>query len=200
MSVDRRQVARFIKEVLKSGTPDWYRFPRDYKAMVDEWHREAQENLWAECRAYKDGEQETLSNIAGRRVNIMSAAEFMRRLRAAGLTCFSHDSELKDGTASLFVLMPTINGGEFEPMASIQVPLMWEWTTMRIDPVTNLPCGWRDIGWRSAVLSLIKSGALTEEQADRIFGKPRVASVSRIHRRLLFHYRNGGNRNATKAA
>ena len=194
MSIDLRETRQFVKNVLKSGTPKWYSHPQDYKAMVDEWHRQAQENLWAECRAYKAQDQEFLS--VPRRENLMASAVFMRKLRQAGLTCFSHDSQLGDGSASLFVLMPTVTGGEFQPMCSIQVPLMWEWSTIRIDPVTNLPQGFRDIGWRSAVRCLIVNGALTEDQAHAIFGKPREASVSRIYRRLLCEHRNGGKRAA----
>lgn len=195
MGVDRKETLGIIKQLLKGGTPDWYRFPGDYKAMVDEWHKEAHENLLAECRYYQVDDQETLSDPAGRRVNIMPAAVFMRKLRNEGkLTCFSHDSQLQDGSASLFVLMPTKNGGEFQPMCSIQVPLMWEWSLLRIDPKTNLPTGFRDIGWRSAVRCLIMNGALTEQRAHEIFGKPRICRVSRSYRRMLFDYHNNMRR------
>ena len=81
-------------------------------------------------------------------------------------------------------------------MASIQVPLMWEWTTMRVNSDTGLAEGYRDIGWRSAVCSLIRNGALTEERAHKIFGKPREFSGSRYYREALFQIRNGGQRNA----
>jgi hypothetical protein len=191
MAVNRAETMAIIKELLKHGTPDWYRFPQHYKAMVDEWHKEAQENLWAECRAYKTDEQDLMVDPRGRRVNLMPAALFMSKLRKeGGLTCFSHDSPLADNSASLFVLMPTAKGGEFQPMCSIQVPLMWEWSLLRIDPATNLPTGFRDIGWRSAVRCLIVNGALTEERAHQIFGKPRESIVSRRYRRMLFEYRN----------
>ena len=192
--IDRRQVEHFVKEQLKGGTPKWYSNPEDYKAMVDEWHREAKENLLAECRAYKFQDQDLLSNPAGRRVNPMSAAEFMRKLRTNGLTCFSHDSPLKDGSASLFVLVPSKDGGFFQPQCSIQVPLMWEWSTIRLDPKMQLPSGFRDIGWRSAVRCLIENGVWTEEKAHQVFGAPREASVSRIYRRMLCEHRNGGKR------
>jgi hypothetical protein len=194
MSVDRRQVEQFVKEVLKSGTPKWVSHPEDYRQMVKEYHEQARENLLDECRMYKCQDQDFLA--IPRRENLMSAAVFMRKLRDAGLTCFSHDSTLGDGTASLFVLMPTENGGQFKPMCSIQVPLMWEWSTIRLDPATQLPAGFRDIGWRSAVRCLITNGALTEDQAHVIFGKPREASVSRIYRKMLCEHRNGGKRYA----
>jgi hypothetical protein len=190
MPVDLRQVEIFVQEVLKHGTPRWYSHPQEYKQMVAEWHAEARENLLRECRAYKAQDQEFLATP--RRVNLMPAAVFMRKLRGAGLTCFSHDSSLGDGSASLFVLVPTENGGEFKPICSIQVPLMWEWSTIRIHPVTQLPDGFRDIGWRSAVRCLISDGVLTEDQADAIFSKPSDGAVSRIYRRLLYEDRNGG--------
>ena len=196
MAIDRKQVGKFVSELLKGGTPRWVSHPEDYKAMVDEWHRKAQQELHEECRAYKCQDQDLLTNPAGRRVNIMAAAVFMRKLRKAGLTCFSQDSQLEDGSASLFVLVPTEKGGEFTPICSIQVPLMWEWSTIRVDPKTNLPMGFRDIGWRSAVRCLITKGIFTEEKAHRIFGTPREASVSRIYRRMLCEHRNGAKRYA----
>jgi hypothetical protein len=196
MPVDRKQVTRFIKELLKGGTPDWYRFPHHYKAMADEWRRQAQEELHRECRFYKVDDQDSLSDPAGRRVNPMPAAMFMRKLRMAGLTCFSHDSQLNDGSASLFVLMPTIYGGEFKPICSIQVPIMWEWSLLRIDPKTNLPTGFRDIGWRSAVCCLIQQGVFTEERAHQIFREPRTSLISRRYRRMLYEHRNERRKNA----
>lgn len=190
MGVNKRETLDQIKQLLKSGTPDWYRFPKHYKAMVDEWHKEAHENLLAECRSYQVDDQDDLADRRGRRVNPMAAAFFMAKLRKAGLTCFSHDSPLQDHSASLFVLMPGEHGGEFQPMCSIQVPIMWEWSLLRIDPRTNLPTGFRDIGWRSAVRCLIVNGALTEERAHKIFGKPREAATSRRYRRMLWDHRN----------
>lgn len=197
MAVDMKQVHGFVKGVLKHGTPRWLSHPRDYTGMVNEWHAKVREDLQRECLEYRSEEQDELSETRGRRVNMMAAAVFMRKLRTEGkLTCYSHDSVLNDGSASLFVLLPTSQGGVFVPMASIQVPLMWEWTTMRIDENTGLAVGYRDIGWRSAVCSLIKNGALTEEKAHRIFGKPREFSGSKYYRRQLFEIRNGGKRNA----
>jgi hypothetical protein len=196
MAIDRKSVEHIVKETLKHGTPRWVSNPQEYRGMANEWHAQVREDLLAECRAYKFADQDLLSNPKGRRVNLMAAAVFMRKLRSAGITCFSHDSQLNDGSASLFVLMPTATGGEFQPMSSIQVPLMWEWSTIRLDPRTNLPAGFRDIGWRSAVRCLITNGVLTEDQAHVIFGKSRESSVSRIYRRMLCEHRNGGKRYA----
>jgi hypothetical protein len=194
MAVDLAQVGNFVKNVLKSGTPKWVSHPEDYKAMVDEWHKQAQENLWSECRKFKFEDQDLLADVTERRVNPMMAAMFMKKLRNAGLSCFSHDSPLMDHSASLFVWMPTPKGGEYQPMCSIQVPIMWEWTTIKLDPNTLLPEGFRDIGWRSAVRCLIEREALTEDQAHAIFGKPRIAPVSRRYRRMLHEIRNGGRK------
>jgi ribosomal protein S21 len=184
MGVDRKQTLRLIKELLKGGTPDWYRFPQDYKAKVDEWHKEARENLLAECREYRFQDQDFLASP--RRTNMLTAAAFMRKLRAGGVKCFSHDSTLGDSSASLFAL----KGQEFIPVCSIQVPQMWEWTCIRLDPKTQLPSGFRDIGWRSAVKCLITEGVLTERRAHEIFGKPAEGAVSRIYRRQLWDFRN----------
>lgn len=192
MSVNKRETLQVIKQLLKNGTPDWVRFPKDYKALADEWQKEAQQNLWDECYEYKTQDQDELADVRGRRVNIMAAAVFMRKLRSAGLTCFSHDSQLMDHSASLFVTPPGKERIGFIPICSIQVPLMWEWSLLRIDPRTNLASGFRDIGWRSAVRCLITNGVWSEEKAHQVFGEPRIAAVSRRYRRMLYEHRNGG--------
>jgi hypothetical protein len=197
MPVNKRQTLHVIKNLLKGGTPKWYSHPEDYREMVNEWHKEAKENLLAECRAYKVDDQDMLADPSDRRVQMMTAGNFMGKLRReGGLTCFSHDSQLADGSASLFVLMPGRNGSEFRPICSIQVPLMYEWSLLRIDPRTGLATGFRDIGWRSAVKCLIIQGALKESHAHEIFGRPREARVSRIYRRELWEYRNSRSKNA----
>lgn len=196
MAVDIKQAQQFIKNVLKGGTPGWVSRPQDYKQMVAEFHHKAHEALLEEAYAYRVQDQDLLASPS-RRMNIMAAAVFMRKLRTEGkLTCFSHDSPDGDGTASLFVLHATAAGGQFLPVCSIQVPLMWEWSLIRIDPRTQLPNGFRDIGWRSAVRCLIMQGVLSEERAHQIFGAPREVPASRIYRRMLCEHRNGGKRRA----
>lgn len=196
MAVDIGQVRQFVKEQLKGGTPKWIAHPEDYRQMVAEFHAKAQEALLDECYAYKCQDQDLLADPS-RRMNLMPAAVFMRKLRNEGkLTCFSHDSPDRDGSASLFVLIPTAKGGEFAPICPIQVPLMWEWSLVRLDPRTQLPSGFRDIGWRSAVRCLVMRGILTEQKAHQIFGAPREVPASRIYRRMLCEYRNGGRRRA----
>lgn len=198
MPVDRRQVSDFIKEVLKHGTPDWIRWPEDYRHLADEWHQQARENLLEECERYQTQDQQFLSDEKMSRVNMMQAATFMKKLRDNGVKCFSHDSQLRDGSASLSAVTP--DGVEAKSIVSIQVPWMWEWSLLRIDPTTNLPNGFRDIGWRSAVLALIKNGVLSERKAYDIFGRP-IGPRGRIFRRMVHEYRNGKDRpNATKAA
>ncbi len=192
MGVNRKQTLEVIQQLLKGGTPKWYSHPEDYKAMVDEWHKAAHENLIADAYAYRNSHQEILTNPAGRRVNMMPAAVFMRKLRVEGkLTCFSADSQLKNGTASLVVFLPDFQGGHWEPICSIQVPLMWEWTTLRVDPKTGIADTVRDVGWRSSVEWLIRKGALTEERAHEIFGAPRMWRGSTIYREKLHLHRNG---------
>jgi hypothetical protein len=192
MSVDRRQVAAFVKEVLKHGTPDWIRFPEDYKRAAQEWDKQVREDLIRECRQYRNQDQDILADVKARRGNPMRASMFMKKLRAAGIKCFSHMSELNDGTASLFCVTP--DNVVAEPVCSIQVPVMWEWTTIRMDPRTQLASGYRDIGWRSAMLGLIKKRVLSEDEAYKIFGRPRVSRVSKVWRKQLHAWKNGEDR------
>jgi hypothetical protein len=192
MPVDRRQVSAFVKEVLKHGTPDWIKFPEDYKYAAQEWDKSVREDLIRDCMQYRNQDQEVLSDVKARRGNPMRASMFMKKLRAAGIKCFSQMSQLNDGTASLFCLTP--DSLIPEPICTIQVPMMWEWTTIRMDPRTNLPNGYRDVGWRSSQLGLIRKRVLTEEQSYKIFGRPRVSRVSKVWRKQLHAWKNGENR------
>jgi hypothetical protein len=182
---------RAIKEILKDGTPDWVSHPEHYRQMAEEDRQAHLENARRAAAHYKVRGQDILADFGTRFVNIMSATEFMRKLRSAGVTCWSHESQLRNGTAGLHCVTQSWNGAKPIYVASIQVPWMCEWTIVRTD-AHGLVTGFRFIGWRDAVKALITKKVLTEAQAHKVFGAPREAAVSSLYREDLKAFRNNG--------
>lgn len=77
----------------------------------------------------------------------------------------------------------------WKKITSVQVPYMGEYGVPHFDTYGAIR-GWRYIGWRGHVLlSLIKNGAITEEEAHREFGFP-SSENSTSYLRQLYEYRN----------
>jgi hypothetical protein len=68
------------------------------------------------------------------------------------------------------VLMPGQTTAVDEPVqvATLQAPFSTEWMVMKFDEF-GVPTTPRFIGWRTALLALIRNGAITEQEAHRAF-------------------------------
>ena len=90
-----------IEKMLAGGTPNWVKFPHEYKAMAKESfasHREDSEKMAAQ---YKWADQEALTDKAARRVNGMSTRDFIeKKLRTNGIKCAIFDNGLLDRAVS----------------------------------------------------------------------------------------------------
>lgn len=76
-------------------------------------------------------------------------------------------------------------------VATLQFPIGTEWMMMHFDQY-GVPRYAKYIGWRTALLSLISEGIITEEQAHKAFPvKPNHASL--WYRAQLYQMRNGGH-------
>jgi hypothetical protein len=182
--------ASTIRELLKDGTPDWVSHPEHYRAMAEEDKAMHRENTLRMAAEYAVEDQDLFTDEESRKVNIMHAVDFMRKLRAAGVKCFSHDSQLRNGTAGLHAIVPGDGGAQCTFIATMQVPFMCEWSVIKTDAYGAMT-GFKYIGWRDSVLALIRKRVLTEEKAHEIFGPPRGAA-SRRYRRLLKEFRQTG--------
>src|ERR1700690_2012809 len=78
-----------IKQLLADGTPDWVKHPEDYKQFARECFLAEKEISDQLSEQYKMDDQEELTNREAREVNPMSTDEFIRKLRAFGIKCFT---------------------------------------------------------------------------------------------------------------
>lgn len=188
---DIKRTRESIKELLKDGTPDWVKFPHDYKALAEEWKQYEKEQSDAMVAQYRMPDQEILADAEPRKINIINTREFIKRLRDNGVTCFTFYNGMP-GTVGLWAAKP--NREEVEYIAYCQVPCMYEWSVLRLD-AHGLPNGEDFRGWRTVLSQLIIKGILTEEKAHKIFGEPSGAAGV-LYRRTLWNFRNGIGRKA----
>jgi hypothetical protein len=177
-----------IKELLKDGTPDWVRFPQDYKQYAKEtfaYDKETSDNM---VREYQIEDQEQLIDFKARNVNIRSSKELILTLREAGVPCVAIYNGWP-GQAGLWAFVPTNHGPDVRYITYIQIPAMIEWDVLRLDE-HFLPAGLDYRGWRSVLVELVKKGVMTEERMHEVFGKPTDSIVSRKYRRSLYEFRH----------
>lgn len=176
-----------IKELLANGTPDWVRFPHDYRAFVKESFQAEKEASDRQVAEYRMEDQELLTDSKPRKVNILPTRDFVRKLQSNGIKCFTFNNPLMPQTVGLWAKGRLSN--EMIYIAYLQVPCMYEWSVLRLDR-HGLPNGEDFRGWRTVLLQLIEKGILTENQAHKIFGRPTESLVSRRYRKSLYWFRN----------
>jgi hypothetical protein len=176
-----------IKQLLSGGTPDWCRFPEDYRQFVKESFAAEREQSLSQVAEYRHPDQILLTDAAPRKVNVIVTREFIRKLRNNGVKCFTVYNGMP-GTAGLWACTPFSD--EMKYMCYVQIPAMYEWSVMRLDN-HNLPNGEDFRGWRTVLSQIIIKEVLTEKKAHEIFGRPVEAAVSRLYRRTMWNFRNG---------
>lgn len=97
------------------------------------------------------------------------------------------------GSEKIQILLPGMpDKPKDEPLvvATLQWPYATEWMMMNFDQF-GVPTTARHIGWRTALLTMIRSGIITEKQAHRAFpvGSGPAASW---YKEQLFEWRNSG--------
>lgn len=182
---DIKTTRESIKALLANGTPDWYKHPEEYRALVRESFQAEKEQSIDQVREYRMDGQEILTDEKPRKVNIITTRDFVKKLRDNGVKCFTVDNNFKN-TVALWAA----RGQEMTYVAYLQVPAMYEWSVLRLDE-HQLPNGEKFRGWRTVLSQLIVKDILTEEKAHQIFGKPAGGHVSSRYRRTLWLKRNG---------
>lgn len=182
---DLKTTRESIKQLLSGGTPDWVKFPHEYKAFVKESFAAEREQSLEQVKSYQMEDQQLLTDAAPRKVNIITTRDFVKRLRDNGIRCFTVDNGM-NSTVALWAA----KGQQMEYVAYLQVPAMYEWSILRLD-AHNLPAGEKFRGWRTVLAQLIVKDFMTEEKAHLIFGKPALTPVSRRYRKTLWFHRNG---------
>jgi hypothetical protein len=184
---DLKTTRETIKQLLANGTPDWVRFPQDYKQFVKESFAQEKEISDTMAKAYQIEDQDILANPEGRKVNTISTRDFIKKLRDNGVKCFTIDNGFPPQTVALWAIRP--GSDEAIYVCYLQVPAMYEWSVLKLDR-HNVPSGEDFRGWRTVVSQLIIKDILSEERAHQIFGKPVLNKISRVYRRTLYFHRN----------
>lgn len=148
------------------------------KEMNDDISKEYQ---WLNPEEYKDQ--------TARIGQVMSHSEFITKLRQAGLACWyvQHPQPQK---ATL--LVSRTGSGEREVACWVQQGQMPELSMMRFDN-HGVPLDERRRGWRTPLLQLILKDYITEERANKVFGKPKQTEQYHRYNSTLQAFRNNGN-------
>lgn len=141
----------------------------------------AKEYQWVEPSEYAD---------AGARVGTpMHSSEFINRLRKAGVRCWYKTHPHKD-KVTLVVQRKSLPP---EVVCFVQLGFAPELSIMNFDE-HGVPLAEKYRGWRTVLLRLILTSTITEELADKIFGKPKITPAFHRYNELLFQFRCNGGR------
>lgn len=183
---DLKTTQATIKKLLADGTPNWIRFPNDYKNFVKESFQAAKEESDSQVSDYKMAHQELLMNAKARKINAIPTRDFISKLRRNGVKCFTIDNNWHN-TVALWAIPAGTDRLQY--VCYLQVPAMYEWSVLRVDR-HGLPAGEDFRGWRTVLVQLITKGILTEKKAHEIFGRPSDGETSMIYRESLYSIRN----------
>jgi len=183
-----------IERMLAGGTPNWVKFPHEYKAMAKESfqaHREDSERMAAQ---YKWANQDVMTNKVARRVNGISTRDFLeKKLKANGIKAFVMASGWVGAggipTVALWATPPR-RTDKLRFVTSMDVPMMYEWSILKLDQY-GIPSGTESIGWRDIVVKLVEKEIITEAQAHKLFGAPPPNAISATYYRTLWEKRHG---------
>jgi hypothetical protein len=184
---DMKTTQATIKTLLANGTPNWVKWPEDYKNFVKESFQAAKEESDSQVAGYKMEHQDILTNAKARKVNAISTRDFIQKLRQNGVKCFTVDNGFPPQTIALWAILP--NTHKLQYICYLQVPAMYEWSILKVDR-HGLPAGEDFRGWRTVLIQMITKKVLTETKAHQIFGKPTDSEVSLLYRESLFYIRN----------
>jgi|SRR5208282_2022654 len=179
-----------VKMLLADGTPDWVKWPQDYKHYAEEAFAREKELSDEMVERYKMDDQEDLTNTKARMVNRMSTDDFIRTLRTnltCPLKCFTVYNGLP-GTIGLWILPPK-KTGVARYVCYVRTPFMYEWDVLKLD-AHHLPSG-ELRGWRTVLMEMVKNDIWTEWQVNQIFGRPSDAKPFRRYRISMWEVRNG---------
>jgi hypothetical protein len=184
---DVRTTRESIKQMLSNGTPNWIKFPNDYKNFVKESFAAAKEESDEQVEGYKMAHQEILTNAKARKVNAIATRDFIQKLRQNGVKCFTVDNGFPPQTVALWAVRP--NSNQVQYVCYLQIPAQYEWSVLKVDR-HGLPAGEDFRGWRTVLAQLITKGIMTEKKAHAVFGKPTDSEVSLLYRETLYYIRN----------
>jgi hypothetical protein len=99
-----------IKELLKFGTPNWVKRPREYIQFAKESFAFDKERSDKQVAEFRHDDQDILTDFKARYVNPVNTRTFIQKLRANGINCFTIFAG-QPYQVGLWVVMPTKQGG-----------------------------------------------------------------------------------------
>lgn len=195
---------RSIKRILRDGTPAWVSRPRDFKSWARELYLRDKEASTRQVAGYRIEGQEALSDEKARKIHPMRTWDFVLKLRANGVKCFTYQVQSEStpdamiNTVALWCVIPgqeshpggfLYQGNRFQYVTWMDIPAMYEWSVLRLDE-HELPIGEKFRGWRTVVSEMVRHRVVTEPKAHRIFGLP-TGPQSLFYRKRLQIYRQG---------
>lgn len=178
-----------IKQLLAGGTPDWVRFPHEFKDMAREAFAAEKEYSDRMAEQYKWPDQDTLTKKEARCVNQMSTLSFIDKIRKLGVKCFFIDNGYPPQSVALWA-MPPNRTDKARYICWMQVPAMYEWSLLRLDR-HGIPNGEDYRGWRTILAQLILKDILPESAVHQAFGMPAPNEISLRYYRTLWEKRHG---------
>jgi len=175
-------------EYYAGNTPNWVKWPKDYQHFAAEEFEKHKQDSQSMALEYQMEEQDKLTNRQARMVNAMSTRDFIAKLRANGVKCFTVDNGFPKMTVALWCMPPRQNQ-RARYVCYMQVPAMYEWSVLKVD-IYGKPMGEDFRGWRTVVAQLIEKEILSEAEAHRIFGNPSMNPVFSRYHQTLWEYRN----------
>ena len=148
-----------------------------------------QEENTENAREFQWLKPEEYADLGARIGRVMNHEEFITHLRGAGIHCHYKQHPHPD-KAVLWVSKDGI--AEHEVACWVQVGQMPELSIMNFDRY-GVPLAERRRGWRTCLLQIILKGILTEEKANKTFGKPRQDAAFDRYNSTLQAFRNAGS-------
>ena len=115
---------------------------------------------------------------------ILSNGEFLFLIRKIVPSMSYNNWTTGDGLVGMYC----ISRGEIKYICAAQLGMMHEYDTVHTDE-RGLVTRHKFRGWRTLLLACIKAGAITEEQANRVFGKAEGPEAGPFLKQL-WHLRN----------
>jgi hypothetical protein len=185
--LDMKTTEASIKEILKDGTPDWIRFPNDFKELAREDYAEQKERSDAAASQFKDPDTDILTDEKARLVNFKTTNEFLTVLRNNGVSCKVAYNNTPQ-TIALWAIGDPLLG--MQNITWMQTPVMPEWDVMRTDE-HGLEAGLAARGWRSVLVELVRKKVMSEDRIHQVFGQPVNRAFTVRYKKSLFNIRNG---------
>lgn len=186
----------------------------EYARVYEEEYNARSGQRWQGQERWQGRENEEM-----RLVNILSPTGFMRKLRRAGIDAreepphfyvwvaddrtgeaiqvkkersngrlWLHDEAIRGRVGiSAWVIEDGVRVRKL--VTWLQYPYGPEWSLMHFDQY-NVPTRERYRGWRTALLHLVMSGTLTEDEVNRAFAPVPLSSVSLAYRSIMQQQRN----------